>query len=133
MVALRAKGLGCRGLPPPLLARQGGGLGLCVFLPGGGRYGGRVEWGPRLHSGGISSVYVLPFLTLLSGVTRRKGLGAGELQGFALCLVRSVGLVELGLALPLQQDLQPTVWALALEAVLDWALASDPVARLVVS
>ena len=52
------------------------------------------------------------------------GLGARELQGVALYLVQGAALVEPGVAVPLQPDLHPSVWALALKAVLDRALAT---------
>ena len=60
-------------------------------------------------------------------------MGAVELQGFALCLVRGAGLVKLGFAVPLHPEFHPTVWALPFEVVLDRALAPDPVAHVVVA
>ena len=45
----------------------------------------------------------------------------------------AAALVELLLAIPGHPNLQPTVWARILEAVLDRALPPDPVARVVVA
>ena len=68
-----AAGRGSRGLHPRLLPRQGGGLELGDFLPGGGRLGGRGERRPRLHSRGISLVFVVPSWALFSRVTCLMG------------------------------------------------------------
>ena len=61
------------------------------------------------------------------------GVGAVELQGVALCLVRGAGLVEVRLAVPLHPDVHPAAWAPALEAVLDHPFEPHPVARVVVA
>ena len=82
-VASVGAGRGCGGLRPRPLPRQGGGLGLGDFLPGGGRLGRRAGGRPWLHSGGSSPVYLLP----LCGGDEPDGLGAVELQGAAFWLV----------------------------------------------
>ena len=66
--------------------------------------------------------------TLVLGGEASHGVGAVELQGVALWFVRVAALVKLSLAVPGHPDLYPTILALALEAVLDHALAPDPVA-----
>ena len=73
MAASVAAGQGFRGICLQLLPRQAGGLELEDFLPGGGRLGGRGGRRPWLHSGGISSVYLMPLWSLLSAVARRIG------------------------------------------------------------
>ena len=62
------------------------------------------------------------------------GVGAGELQGVAFCLVRgAAALVQLLLAVPDHPDLWPPLVPQVAEAVLDCALTPDPVARVVVA
>ena len=62
------------------------------------------------------------------------GVGVVEPQGLALWLVPGASaLVELLLAVPVHPDLHPIILAQVLEAVLDRALTSDPVARVVVA
>ena len=59
-------------------------------------------------------------------------MGVGELHGVASWLVWGASaLVLLLLAVPCHPDLDPTIWARVLEAVLDCALTPDPVARVV--
>ena len=60
-------------------------------------------------------------------------MGAVEIHRAALWLVQRIALVELSLAVPGHPDVHPSVLALAVEAVLDCALAPDPVARVVVT
>ena len=72
-VASVGAGRGCGGLCPRPLPRQEGGLGLGDFLPVGGHLGRRGGGRPLLHSGGSSSVYVVPLRALFSSV--RSGMG----------------------------------------------------------
>ena len=60
-------------------------------------------------------------------------MGAVEIKGAALWLVQGIALVKLSLAVPGHPDLHLSVLAFAVEAVLDCALAPDPVARVVVA
>ena len=126
-------GRGCGGLRPRPLPRQGGGLGLGDFLLGGGHLGVRGGGRPWLHSrGDFAGVVDAPVGLVLRG-DAWDGLGAVELQGVVPWLVwGAASFVELPLAVPGHPDLHPNVWARVLEAVLDCALALDPVTRVVV-
>ena len=68
-----------------------------------------------------------------TGRTRDLLVGAVELQGVALWLVRGAALVKLSVAVPGHPDLHPTIWARAMEAVLYCALAPDQVPHVVVA
>ena len=71
---------------------------------------------------------------LFVGGEAPDGVASLELQAVALWLVRgAAALIELPLAVPCQPYMHPTVWARVLEAVLDSALAPDPVPRVVVA
>ena len=87
-VASVGAGRGCGGWCPRPLPRQGGGLGLGVFLPVGGRLGRRGGGRPWLHSRGeLPSVFGASVGLVLFGA-ESDGVGAGEPQGVALWLVR---------------------------------------------
>ena len=117
MVASVSAGRGYGGRRPRPFPRQAGGSGPGDFLLGVGRLGGRSQGSPLVHLRGSSLMYLVPLWALLSGVTRWMGRALIELQGLALWLVRSASaLVKFPLAVPLHPDLQPTVWARALEA-----------------
>ena len=82
--------------------------------------------------GDFPSVLDAPVGLVLEG-DASDGVGAVEFQGVALWCVRGAVLVELPLMVPGQPDLHSTVLALALEGVLDRALAQDLVACVVVA
>ena len=60
-------------------------------------------------------------------------VGAVELKGVALWFVQGAALIKLSSVVPGHPDVYPTVLALAQEAVVDRALAPDPVAHVVVA
>ena len=72
-VALVGVGLGCGGLCPRPLPRQGRRLGPGDLLPGGGRFGRRGGGRPWLHPGGSSPVYLVPLWGLFSSVRSWMG------------------------------------------------------------
>ena len=96
---------------------------------------GWAWWGEALAPlrGEFPGVVGVP-VGLVLGHDESDGVGAVELQGVALWLVRgAAALVELFLAVPLHPDLHSTAWARVLEAVLDLALTPDPVACVAVA
>ena len=133
-MATLGAGRGCGGLRPRPLPRQGGGLGLRDFLPGGGRLGRRSGGRPLLHSGGSSPVYFVPLWALFLAVRSRMGWALQSSK------VWPSGLS--GALLPwsssncrcqITQICTPLFQARVAEAVLDCALTQEPVTRVVVA
>ena len=132
--SLGGRGQGLRRPSSPALAPSGRRIGarglFSGCLPLGWAWWGEALAPLRGEFPGVLGA--LPGLVL--GGVASEGVGAVELQGVALWLVRgAAALVELLLAVPLHPDLHFTVWARVLEAVLDRALTPDPVTRPVVA
>ena len=133
-VASVGAGRGCWGLCPRPLPRQGAGLGLGDFLPVCGRLGRHGGGRPWLHSGGSSSVYLVPLWALFSSVRSRMGLSLVTSRAWPSGLS--------GALLPWSSSFWrcqttricgPPVVPRVAEAVLDHALTPDPVACVVIA
>ena len=120
MVAFVAAGRGCRGPGPRPLPGQGGGLGLRDFLPGCGRLGGHC-----------SPVSFVPLWAFFSAVTCRMWLARLSSKMSPSALSGVLGLLSWGSRCHWTRIVGPPFRAPAPVAVLDSALAHDPVARLV--
>ena len=124
--SLDGRGLGLSGPSSRALAPSGRRTGARGLFAGWWALGW-AWWGEALAPlrGDFPSVLGAP-VGLVQGGDASDGVVALELQGVT-------ALVQLPLGVPGHPDLHPTVWARFLEALLDRALAPDPVARVVVA